>query len=547
MSGLGETLSGNESGTVDSFVPTQVDVRQNDKSQISQTTSNESLSHVISRDYIYKATYAIDGAMKPGHIFGLIRIHPYDCNKYVAHVAQMFKTWTGGMKVRARFMANFANGGSFRIGFLPPIFTQADIQSIPLDTLTGYPNQDLDPKNTDWTEFKTSDQRNVAYHYMKDPSTDPDVQDIGGWIVFYVVGSLVQALQATGGVQMVVETAGDFDFRQLSPLGASPLPPTLQGPLSESSILNLLSQPGCDDRLSSQGALQVCADDITQVGGGFVLARGLDGKLASTQPNTVLSTYITYWQGRIDSGAAKPSLVTPVTQSMNFPNVGSHFSDSGQLPVLNIGASDGTDLVIWGLTGDGDSAYYLSPDAITSNTEWHSTATGNTMQPQRNGAIVTVSSLEHGAVSTKMSPFVGVNTFHNERPGESILLFVSLVARTFNTQTFLMAESLRTNPAIAGTDYLYTLRSSETPGILMYVRLQQNGMFTTTRSPTSVVLAGQNYYLSYEGELSPSAPLPTAQATHSVLSAWHKIAGKALKHGLSIGMARAKYLPFERI
>lgn len=91
---------------------------------LAATTSIETLQNVMYRDWIWRNTFPIDTTMQPGTIFGTIKIHPKNCNEYITHIAAMFKTWVGSFKVRSRFMATFQFGGSFRVGWLPPIFDE---------------------------------------------------------------------------------------------------------------------------------------------------------------------------------------------------------------------------------------------------------------------------------------------------------------------------------------------------------------------------------------------------------------------------------------
>lgn len=540
----------NESGTVDTFVNTQTDVTPTPKQEITHTTSKEDLQHVIARDWIYKSTFAIDANMKPGHIFGTIRIHPMDCNKYVAYIARMFRTWTGGMKIRTRFMANFANGGSFRIGFLPPNFTQADIHNVPLDTLTAYPNEDLDPKNTDWTEFKTSDQRNVMYHYMADPST-ADTAEIGGWIVFYVVGSLVQTLQTSGTVQMVVETAGDFVFRQVAPLTDGPAPSTL-GPLPTSVLTNLLLHAGCDtQQTTGDAALQIIKSEFQSMPAGFMLATAVDGTKPETKaPNSKISPYCTYWRSRIQSGAIPSSLMSITVSDFDSGRWLADIVDSGSIPIYNC---DGDLHHGFGpISTTGERWRFGTLNSITDTfTKYRFHTEGqNFTEVNTQGSYYTIGSgrEKHNPLDVSKIPHsaFGTSSLINQRAGESILAFADLSLGSIDMQTRAIAEWLKAHPASIATDYLYSLRSDEDIGILLYVRLQPSGMFTTTATTQDIVMAGKKFYLQYEGEISPSAPLPSSSSTQSFIRMWHKIGKKAAKHGLTIATAYRMADPLSR-
>jgi hypothetical protein len=188
--------------------------------QIAADTSIETLSHVIERDWIWKQTVAVSTTMPPGTVFAILPVHPFECNKFVKHVAEMFNCWTGGMHIRLRMMATAFYGGSLRVGFLPPNLTPNQIRNMTLDTLTVYPNNDFDPKNTNWVHFSTADERDVMFHYMSPTAKGWDENDkrsFAGYIVLYVVGKLVTQSPDISSIQVVIETAGNFMFSQINP------------------------------------------------------------------------------------------------------------------------------------------------------------------------------------------------------------------------------------------------------------------------------------------------------------------------------------------
>lgn len=533
MAGLGTALNPNgESGTVDTPVINQTDVKQNSKQDIVQTTSIETVQHILYRDWIYSRTYNIDSSMKPGHVFGFIRIHPGDCNKYVSYIANMFKTWTGGMKVRARFMANFANGGSFRIGYLPPIFRKSEILNIPLATLTAYPNQDLDPKNTDWTEFRTSDQRNIAYHYMQNPDEIEDVQNFGGWIVFYVVGSLVQSLQTTGAVQMVIETAGDFEFRQLAPLTSGFVE---GGPFPTNILGGLSCQGGCDNRyvnrITTMHALPPAMGTTIKMGG--VLARKLNGEyVQATQLSQYASDLRSRWTTSLQCKTDDDYAFTAVT-SYNH----GRFATGTSWPApsrsefcvaaatKSIGGETGknaryrfSDWVVQGSYGNFDAVLV---DGETEKFEAMASGRGFVCRPVKSGYDTVTATAWHGA-----------SDFPNTFPEESLVVFFNQPMCTVDLQTFAMAEHLRRYKP-GGVGFLYSLRSANTTGPIMWLRLSQEGMFTTNAVANRVDIADSSIYLQYEQELSPSAPLPPVPSPLYLMENMRMVR-KAHKQGLTL-------------
>jgi len=100
----------------------------NSASTIAATASHDTLGFILNRDWIYHATFSVTADMQAGTVFGVIPIHPAHTHTYIQHVAKMFKFWTGHSIMRARFVANAMNGGSFRLGFLPPSMTKEEVQ-----------------------------------------------------------------------------------------------------------------------------------------------------------------------------------------------------------------------------------------------------------------------------------------------------------------------------------------------------------------------------------------------------------------------------------
>nr|WPR16415.1 MAG: coat protein [Avian associated calicivirus 6] len=239
MSGLGTTMSPTgESGSVQG-VDMKLDAIITSPASITQNTSVETLDHVIHRDWIWKETVTVSTAMAPGTVFAIMPVHPYECNRFVKHVAEMFNCWTGGMLIRLRMMATAFYGGSIRVGYLPPNLTPTDIRNMPLDVLTVYPNDDFDPKNTTWTHFATPDERDTAYHYIENNVSgwnQDDKRSFGGYIVLYVAGRLVTQSPEMSSINIIVESAGNFNFSQISPHFLTRDVPSGGGSLSGSSL-----------------------------------------------------------------------------------------------------------------------------------------------------------------------------------------------------------------------------------------------------------------------------------------------------------------------
>ena len=532
-----------QTGTVTTTPPVSSEQVPTNPGSIKATTSKEDVIQVLKRNWIYKATYRVTAAMKPGQVIGYFKIHPNECNPYVAHVARMFLTWTGTMKVRTRFMANFANGGSFRVGFLPPYFTEEQVQNMSLATRTAYPNMDLDPKFTDWTEFSGVDERRVLFHTM-DESTP---EGFGGWIVFYVVGSLVQSLQTSGEVSMIIETAGDFEFLQLADLSDGGVTPTTSGPLPPQACLNILDQLGCDDHIGGDGlALQV--QPVGNINAkGFFLATSLDGSapeaLASgsiIDHKENVGSYRQRAQGTIlvdGSGTDKYKRDTKGGADGFFKS----YLPAGYLAIVNCenGAlivqtfTQGLRKAITDVIIDNDGVWFGHPGYHEDLPSDHSRT--------RIDQDYSFKSTEKFHFHVDPAILLTHSLLRNQRPNESIVQFANLNLRTLNLQTKAISGALKSQPPGITADHLYTVRAPNVNGPIMYLRLQPCGMFTTHASTTWATVRNRSAYLSYEGIISPDAAIPNPPVTAKNLLYEQFITRKMAKHNISYADVCARY------
>jgi len=524
-SGTGTTISpSGEPGVptqASAPIPTQL---PDNPATIAQTTGSETLQQVLYGNYIYRNTFTVDPTMKPGHVFGYIAIHPMNVNDYITHVARMFATWTGNFLTRARFLANFANGGSFRIGFLPPIFTEHEIQNLPISTLTAYPNMDLDPKNTEFVHFKCSDERNIAFHWMRELDSLTQ-QDFGGWVIFYVVGPLVQSLQTTGSVSLIVECCGNFQFDQIRPISSiGPNPPD-SGPLPASVTSNLQFQLGCDDWLVNDRHFAVQVNPSSQVsmpcgwwfanavGGGLPSARASGSKAS---PN-MLALRTSIENGTLDVVPRAPAitdipgssgtstLIRFNSNSICPPNA---TSDYYQL-TFNLAQALDSGLGEWSndktITENNPTRpFYFS--ASSPNFHDHSDV---------EGYIGPGSSKAHIQNAVEFSGISFTNDDSSLKtilPNESIVSFSNLSFRTTNLQTRQMAIALKSmifNPDIS---YLYELHSADTSGPLLIMRLCPSGMWTTIGSASTLIInkPGAEFFLRFVQTLPVTTPIPVS-------------------------------------
>lgn len=546
MSALGETIKPEgETGTVD-VVRHMPDQRPDNPTTIKATTSVETLNQVLHQNWIWRNTFTIDTTMKPGHIIGTIKIHPKNFHEYLAHVAEMFLTWTGSGKIRTRFMATFQFGGSFRLGFLPPKFTEQQVNNMPITTLTAYPNIDLDPKNTMWTEFQASDERNVLFHWMDDVTSEKP-ESFGGWFVFYVAAPLVVTGEMSQ-ISMLVECAGGFEFAQLAPL--SSVSPVRSGWLDAAACVDILDAQGCDDRYTDgYNAIQVHANAVKSLPVGFALASSIDaGKAPPLVELGSMGPSLSWLRQAVminKSHKMTPSCETEIIINETDVNTNQPFYPHNAHHIFPHNTEP--DALNWAGAQMGEEQNTVIVTAFTASAkEWVTTKPTRLFRATRpnrdsfmalNRTVTAFGCLGGHAADTpinvsKTTISGDTSKLENSLPNESIVTFVNTNIRSINVQTLAMQQSLsQISTYSPNVSQLYEMRATNTSGPILLLRLHPSGMFTTNGVTSDAVITrpeGQ-LYLRYLQDLPMTSPMPTNQAVLNNL----KLAQRATRKNMS--------------
>jgi len=527
MSGLGEALeSGGVSGTAEN-VPTQdAQTIQSNPKEIKHTSAIETIMFLLLRDWIFHSRYQINTSMNPGHVFGIIKVHPMFSHKYVRYVYQMFNAWTGSMAVRCRFMGTAFYGGSFRIGFLPPNVSEADIRGMGTENLTAYPNVDLDPKNTDWMTYSPPDERNVMFHWATNQPTSDRPETFGGYIVFYVVGPLVTQNPEFNSISLVVEAVGKFDFAQPNPhFGNSIAPPINAGPLSVATCTDLFNQRGCDDFICDRMRVQYLNSTTTSLQVGGIFAKGYNNHYTTTfSPNTIDPNFLairTQWENNAIkiTTAANCGVDTDKSTFLEmFP-----FPTTTQRVIMNAEKlAYNSSQALYSL----NNLNVWQPTAIAVEKKFNSNNFRVAFNPQNsavyfadypagnssflclaldNEGPISLAACAITANSTSMAPTVA---------NESIVLFTNVYSRSMNIQTLDMRRDLGQTAGLDNSvSHLYAVRTVDDPDPIRIWRLNPNGFFTTSALLADVIFEPQaEVYLTYEGPWPTNNPLPPQSA-----------------------------------
>lgn len=515
MSALGECVQSGETGTVTrvQHMPDQI---PDNPGTIAATTSIETIQEVMYRNWIWRNQFTVDVTMLPGHVFGTIKIHPQNCHDYLSYISRMFLTWTGSMKIRSRFQATFQFGGSFRLGWLPPKFTQQQVQNLPIQTLTAYPNIDLDPKNTCWMEFQASEERNILFHWMESLETETP-ESFGGWFVFYVAAPLVISGGAGSSVTMLVESAGSFNFAQLAPITS--VAPSINGIIDQDS---LFTQVGCDDYARIE-AIQIFSKATKSLPLGWFHARATQDRWTRDMPNVTMSDPIRTWVTAVNytpDTAANYELLP--SSAFDWLNIDLRaFKPS----ILNQQLNGNTENVSYSLmtpyspkSGGNITGFenkFVYGNNLYFTFKWQE---GQQLHPQDGYGIGSSSyrvttwlpetSAIRFATDTKGYPQPDTSTMPIAL-SESILGFVSFRHRSMSIQTSGHGNKIAASKMDNNTSQLYQLYADDNPTPLLTIRLTPFGYFTTNAVDADALLTGKNLYLRYLQDLPMSTPIPS--------------------------------------
>jgi hypothetical protein len=348
---------------------------------------------------------------------------------------------------------------------------------------------------------------------------DSDPQSFGGYIVFYIAGKLVTQAPDFTTIQFVVELAGDFMYDQPNPRALEPSEEISQ-PLGYSLPLPIELHPLCDSYDSGHfNAVQVNAISVTKLlsGGIHMSAVGLPkaaGKIPSLLSLPVLNSYQTNtfpsstWMATTPEGAFMAEDSIPLTPAL----------DNLVTPHLNQVKNSQTTAWYSIMNTSGVTYKYMHPSGITTDE-------GNSISLQFTRGVETARPDPNNMLTSSFSCLVDSNTpvvnpidpalcdglmsLSPMASGESIISFVNLQTQKSSPQTAIHADQLSkwpTNDSASTISYLYNL-VNDTGTPILTIRLNPNGMFTTTAVSTAVIYPG-TVSMRYVGTLDINQPLP---------------------------------------
>lgn len=502
-SGLGVTVDpAGEPGSAPTTSAAQSETIADNPSTIVQSTAIQTLDQLLTANWTYDTTFSVSTSMPPGTIVHVKPIHPGEWNWQNKIVSSLFNVWTGSGCVRYRPVATAWYGGSIRVGYVPPSVSLSELRKIPLQVLTTFPNRDIDPKNTNWVDFRPPDQREYAYHYMKKFDSE-DRTTFGGYVIFYVAARLITQAPEFTTIQFITETKGGFMYDQPNP-GALDASAQFSDPVALVSEvpLHLQTIPDCLDVVSD---IQVVPSTIQTINcPGFTITAPSYSKtleipgFTCTQPelyNAIVTNKSELAWMNIETGS---SYVEPL---------------EGSRPVMNVEHKNAT--ILWTpqfpsaidplpIGGYGDVTELVSNSGvpITVTTQGNGQFVSQILaRPYRRQPGVPIN---FGNVAAYLG--VGISPMAT---GESIVVFSNQLAGTFSTQTRNMREIFpQWDERDLTTSWLYNI-VGKTGIPLLTIRLNPNGVFTTNATTAPTLLPAEGLTMRFLNTLPISSPLPS--------------------------------------
>lgn len=140
-------------------------------------------------------------------------IHPQFAHNGISYLAGLYNAWSGSMDYNFKVAGTGFHAGAIAIVRIPPNRKPEDFNTSSAWGLFEYVV--IDPKTLEVESLGVSDQRPIAYHYMKYDEDTPNT--FGGWIAMYCL--LPLNTSATGSQQISIQVFNrpgmTFQFSQL--------------------------------------------------------------------------------------------------------------------------------------------------------------------------------------------------------------------------------------------------------------------------------------------------------------------------------------------
>lgn len=495
--------------------PSQI---QDDPTTIIATTAAQNLLTLLYMQWIYAGSYRIDSKMKAGTKIFILPIHPNSCNKYVSYINRMFNAWTGDLLLRTRTVSTTAFGGMLRIAKLPPNLTRAQIELMDVASLTSYDNVELNPTHADWRHWEFTDERNILYHY-NDNFDENDRDSFGGWIVLFMESALVKSSDGSDQIELVVETRGNFQWRQVNP-NFSYNQSVITSKFQQQAVLGINTQPFTDfHEISNQATIKYLNTSVTQLHSGFFLCRpaGLKDEVWSYPGGSTTQRMID-WKNAVKAGTLIPLASGECSNSR--PSGVTTYS------IIKLKNTVGTTPATFWASQFGTGYQYVSPNATTPIGQMSETfmtadhigfSDAGNVDAEDEAAVfpspATTKPYDYRVIEDGETPLAN-STVSSMSVGESIVVFhdpyYSALSIQYQGLTTSIDDPQFPFPKLTDSEsHIFMAYNARTGISYGYWRLCPNGMFTTEGTPEDITIPNVDpINLIYNSTISMNEPLP---------------------------------------
>jgi hypothetical protein len=432
--------------------------------------------------FVFLKKYTWSTTMLPGTIIESIPITPLRSNNVISYASAIFNCWNGGMDYQVKLAGTGFHAGELGIARIPPNIDPASLKTV--TELSNFETKYIDPKRLDAEVEGMVDQRPIAYHYMRDDFNNPD--NIGGWIVIFVVLQLNTSSTGTNQVDLRVSVKARDDFRmfQVRPPNVPGLPVTDEAKWNDlfatTELHNhtLFSYPIDTMELSAQTTTSAAAVGL----------RNLDGNLFLDDTYTNVN--------EATGGLPISGIQFYATSTTNV------------IPVSNTSTQYNRQVSI--VTNGGAKLFNPMHGSISMPLNY----TLNSASAVTGAVANNFYTLYPYALANCTVTYPGVNAFVPIN-GESLVLFCYANNGTYDvakmlTTTVLSALFKTGKYRIASNEAVICEVYSKTSGLpICFIKINYNGIITTNAQATLVKLDFRDLFTKFISYTQSSIPLPS--------------------------------------
>lgn len=425
---------------------------------------------------------------KVGDVVTVFKCDPRDMNSGISYLSRLYNAWSGTFEIGMEIAGTGFHGGKLGIAKLPPNMNPRDMTAI---NYTYFPYTLADPKQQGITVFPINDQRNVQYHWMwrQEDSKFGEFAGFGGYLVVFVYQKLVVASNGNTSIAVNFSTrlGPDFQFYQIIDPTISQNPDPVTGP-----PLALGRYHPC---LPHKLSRILITTQKTRKGGGISCTTPIgDGNGIGIQ----------FALAPVSNAVVTARTVT-IDKAHTFQNLG-----EALFPDFGITRTGGIMFLSFP-----QSAEVYRPAYVKTLTCQATTQTVKLDSVDGMASIITGHpfGIAHGAISGDTTHIATASTSDNSfvSYNDEVIILFGFAKDTENgvaASHELLEQYSVMKPLHDQRNYIYLMRNKITQQPLMYVRLNSQGVMTTTKPATATQLRIEDCELIYYDTMSTYDSLP---------------------------------------